>query len=69
LVDGLLLAPNNLLSLWATTSRLNAILIMLFATAPIAGIVWLLVIPCALGILVLEELRELLARRHRPRAA
>jgi calcium-translocating P-type ATPase len=36
----------------------------LFATAPIAGTVWLLVLPFAGGMLVLEELRKLLARRR-----
>jgi calcium-translocating P-type ATPase len=35
----------------------------LFATAPLAGKMWLLVIPFAFGMLVLEELRKLLTRR------
>jgi sodium/potassium-transporting ATPase subunit alpha len=40
----------------------------LFSTAPLAGTVWLLVLPFALGMLVLDELRKLLARRLRQRA-
>ena len=40
----------------------------LFATAPLAGTVWLLVIPFAVGMLGLEELRKLLARKGRRRA-
>jgi calcium-translocating P-type ATPase len=39
----------------------------LFATAPIGGKVWLLAIPMALAMLLLEELRRLLASRRRPR--
>jgi calcium-translocating P-type ATPase len=35
-----------------------------FATAPIPGSVWLLLIPFALGMLILEEFRKLLARRR-----
>jgi calcium-translocating P-type ATPase len=41
----------------------------LFGTAPIAGGVWLVMIPFAIGMLGVEELRKLLARRRRPRAA
>jgi calcium-translocating P-type ATPase len=40
----------------------------LFATAPLAGTVWLLVIPFAFGMLVLEELRKLLVRNDRGRS-
>jgi magnesium-transporting ATPase (P-type) len=39
----------------------------LFATAPIPGPVWLFVLPFAVGMLALEELRKALARRQRRR--
>jgi hypothetical protein len=35
----------------------------IFGTAPISGRVWLFVIPFAVGLLVLEELRKWLVRR------
>jgi magnesium-transporting ATPase (P-type) len=37
----------------------------LFATAPITWNVWLLIVPFALAMLALDELRKLLARRQR----
>lgn len=38
-----------------------------FGTAPVAYSVWLLTLPLALGMWLLEELRKLLVRRHRAR--
>ena len=41
----------------------------LLSTLPVPGAVWLLLVPFALGILALEELRKALVRRRHARAA
>lgn len=40
---------------------------VIFGTAPISGRVWLFVMPFAVSLLVVEELRKWLVRRRRPR--
>jgi sodium/potassium-transporting ATPase subunit alpha len=40
---------------------------VIFGTAPIGGRVWLFMMPFAVGLLVLEELRKWLVRRRRAR--
>ena len=39
---------------------------LLLSTAPLAGAVWLLLVPFAAGLLVLEELRKWLVRGRQP---
>jgi magnesium-transporting ATPase (P-type) len=63
ILAGILLAL-LLISLIAYTTLGNQV----FGTAPIAGKVWLMAIPMALAMLLLEELRKLLVRKRRPRA-
>lgn len=38
---------------------------LIFGTAPIAGQVWLFLIPFAVGLFILEELRKWLIRKRR----
>jgi magnesium-transporting ATPase (P-type) len=62
---------SNPMLLWGVLTEVGLILFIvytawgnrLFGTAPIAGEVWLFVIPFALGMLLLEELRKGLGRR------
>jgi hypothetical protein len=57
--------------LWGVLTEVGLILLIdytawgnrLFGTAPIAGEVWLFVVPFALGMLLLEELRKEFVRR------
>ena len=65
----------NPLILWGVGLEVALILMIcytawgnvIFGTAPIGGRVWLFMLPFAVGLLVLEELRKWLARRHRAR--
>jgi magnesium-transporting ATPase (P-type) len=41
----------------------------LFGTAPMPAVVWLFIVPFAIGMLALEELRKWLVRRGRSRPA
>jgi len=62
---------SNKLLLWGIAAEIVLILLvnytpwgnLIFGTAPIAGEVWLFIIPFALGMLVLEELRKWVVRR------
>ncbi len=67
----------NKLILWGIAAEVTLILLidytpvgnLIFGTAPLAAAVWLFVIPFALGMLALEELRKWLAARSRLRAS
>lgn len=66
---------HNKLMLWGIAAEIILILLidytpwgnLVFGTAPIAVEVWLFVIPFALGMLMLEELRKWLIRKASPR--
>jgi magnesium-transporting ATPase (P-type) len=65
----------NRLILWGVGLEVALILMIcytawgnvIFGTAPIGGRVWLFMVPFAVGLLVLEELRKWLVRRRRAR--
>ena len=68
LATGLL---GNRLIVWGVILEIAMVLLIdytpwgnsLLGTSPVAGVVWLFIVPLAAGLLVLEELRKWLVRR------